>query len=768
MLAGHAADAPAPSRRRRQSLYMRLQADEKEGEEVSVRSLLDTLKSQVLLVLTSFYKDFTTSYQHRIDLRDDIASVRDQLEEMGPPEKTNLHAKRENELMGDTITFLEALTKIHAEIQGMDQLVDTGEFVSAADSIVEMTRLLETVDRFAKRCGCPPDIVKAVKMQVISKSSHLQQKLQELFVAAFVLTSGADGCELRAATRLLATIGQNYFDSPIKSYDVLVAMERMGTLDSAIRRLSKRLISTIVTHIINHPSEDINVTRTRIALSIRVGFTPKSLHEVDTKHDRKTVSRILASVLKLAQALKEDVLSAPLSSEHSYDAFRVFAKIWGHDLCDELVRSCLTRSIPDNQAAFDEYATLVEDVQGFDQGMRNLGYFEDDKNPLVQFVAKIQRHYAHKQRSELLVLVRDVLESDDRNTVQVPGPLEKDIFATTSETKAAKEQTSGSNPNGKGGQKDGLEIPDMDFKFPTCHVSVQAQTIVELAIQTLEEVTDAPDAAKLNAFYCARDIFDAYRAILPVHHADSLENDPGRTMLFHNDCEYISFHLLILGYRYHKNLPYPLTEMGTFVDLVPSFRKMGEGYFRNQMRKQRDILLAKVADAQGFHNLGDDERCETVEEAIKATLYHLQTLSKAWKPIMASRLYFQSIGLLLNVLLHGLLKELAKLSYPQSSTSPSSADTKANDDAPEVAWTRQEAHQLRYLLSLIDKTEQYFETVSGAGKAKTVEKAPIPKYVPLWEPTREIVQLLDTQPAATVLQRVTAALQAAGATLEMS
>lgn len=50
-------------------------------------------------------------------------------------------------------------------------------------------------------------------------------------------------------------------------------------------------------------------------------------------------------------------------------------------------------------------------------------------------------------------------------------------------------------------------------------------------------------------------MLDLFRAIMPVYHQSSLEEIPGLSMLFFNDCMYISHHLLTLGFHYQVRFP---------------------------------------------------------------------------------------------------------------------------------------------------------------------------------------------------------------------
>ncbi|KAJ3019439.1 Centromere/kinetochore protein zw10 [Thoreauomyces humboldtii] len=716
-------------------------------QEVTVEEHLEQLKSQVFLVILSHYKDFASSYQHRLDLRDEIGGLQDRFD--------SLSSKQEGlpnrpSILQDTLSLLSTLTRIHAELQGLDQLMETGELVSAAETAVEMNKCLQVLPALSMRCDCPMEIVKVIKKEVMAKTGFLKQKLAVLFASAFVFTAHGEAAELRVSPRLLAVIGQTFYDSPLRAIDVLRAMGRLGLLDNALRRLSNHVLDLFVEPILRHPHAELTVARTKLALTLTLGFAAKATADDGPSPALDRVAYVLDQLLVLCRFLKGDLFanSEQESGESEcHDSFKAFIRIWGPDMVAVLVKKCLAPAVPERSDSTDAWEDLTVKIQNFEQTAKELGFLAHDQTQLHEFVARMHLRSAERLRTELLSLVRDILQSEDQNTVPVPGILEQgDIFASASEVKAPKDAAA---PVGKGVDgKDGLEISGSTFTLAPCHVSTQVQTLVELAHQTLSDAATSSDDRKVDAFYCARDILDAYRAIVPEHHADALEHSPARAMLLHNDCEYVAFHLLVLAYRYSKTLPYPLADMASFLDMVPAYRKLGEAYFRNQMRKQRDALVALVASAGGFHDLGDDARCETVEKALKAALYHLSSLAKAWKPIMAAELYFAAVGLLLDVLLRAVLTNVAALGS---------------------TWTRQEAHQLAYLLALIAKSDQHFHRVSGVGRNKAIEKAPIPKYAKYWEPTREITDLIGspTPDPAAVLMRIQAALTQAGSDADL-
>jgi hypothetical protein len=100
-----------------------------------------------------------------------------------------------------------------------------------------------------------------------------------------------------------------------------------------------------------------------------------------------------------------------------------------------------------------------------------------------------------------------------------------------------------------------------------------------------------------NLVVTARDIFEMYRAVVPVHHGDKLENVPTLGMLFHNDCMYMAHVLLTLGHTQRAKLPEDVRPLVSFVDMVIPLRKLAEHYYFIQMVRHRcPFALIRAAE----------------------------------------------------------------------------------------------------------------------------------------------------------------------------
>lgn len=92
-------------------------------------------------------------------------------------------------------------------------------------------------------------------------------------------------------------------------------------------------------------------------------------------------------------------------------------------------------------------------------------------------------------------------------------------------------------------------------------------------------------------YLSVRDIFDLYRAMVPVQIGSKADEVPILALLVHNDCMYLAHHLMLLAQRYKPTLPVAADATResvdiTFLDLIIDFRKMAEHFFFSYMQSR--------------------------------------------------------------------------------------------------------------------------------------------------------------------------------------
>ncbi|KAJ3071541.1 Centromere/kinetochore protein zw10 [Podochytrium sp. JEL0797] len=670
------------------------------------------LEGTVMSSISSIYLDYGAFGGSSADFREDVLQVQGMFalvkkassrgaEVLYPEQRMYFDAK---------IELLSLLEKIHRELTGFEMMLETKELSGAATAISDAKALMEELGDLQTSYGCPPELYKALKSTVLAKKGNLKHKFDELIRTAFFFSRENDISELNITFRIIVTSSSKYHESPVFLMTLIKSMNSAGLLTEYLTTFMESFVKLFVQKMIENPAQELSTTKTKLSASIKFG-TAKSISSTQASQ-RVDVKTVFQKVFESVKFMR-DCLLGPVTSGEWTPESECFVHIMAPLIIDTMLREAMCPSIPDNREDMNKYGEYLEAVRAFDRNMKEESLLFPDTSELLEFVATANMQYARNRKSRLLINIRKIIESEDQNTYEVDDATERGSIRSLHSAKngGGKVAMDSAAASGKAAnlEKHGLEINDTSFRLPRCHVSVQAQTLVEQAYQTLEEAVGLDRESALELFYCTRDIFDLYRAVTPILHADEILNSPARAVIFYNDCEYFAHHLLTMGYQYQDRLPEPANQFATFLDMIPFFRNLGERYFRSQLRKQRDVLKTLVANAGGFSNLTNDAKFETVEKCIKQALSHLNMLNRVWKPLLSVDVYLNTMGLLVDSFLEAVMAQTADLSQ----------------------LSKDEGHQLRYVLGLIHKVENCFEKKGEAGKVG--EKVSMRKFVSKWD-----------------------------------
>ncbi|KAK9764478.1 ribosome biogenesis protein ytm1 [Basidiobolus ranarum] len=691
---------------------------------------LERTKANVYETINSHYKEFINTYKYCMDLQEEVLELGDELvllnsrvnSELQEDTKQSKSIKKQLEEFDSFVDALHLLSKVHRQLQDFDNLIEMGEFITAAGSLSEMSNMIEQLSN-GSGVTCDSVILKLIKEHYIKKKSSLKFRLDELYNSALLFSNKNRISEILVNFRLSAAHTTKYYENPLSLIDVFTAFSVMNTLHVKLKLLAKSVINLFIQPILENPSQELTVHKSKFHATLRYGSITGVSKSRETSKD---TNKIFDNILTLGEFLKKYIfVSESDDNEDGSMYMQLFGKIWFHELWDLLLPKCLTLTIPGDRDQLAAYDSITEIAIVFEKKMMELGLIPEEKHLISKFVKNIYVHYAKKKRSELLATAREIILNEDYNTVEVTQGTERGGIAALGGGKGKVQSGNPSKPgveqNGLSG-KEGLEVGDEGFALPTCHISVQTQTLVEMVYMTLAEAENAPKAGAIELYLCARDIFNLFRALVPIHNADAIENIPLRSLIFYNDCAYITHHLLTLGYQHKNFFPSPLEQTGTFIDLVPYFRHLGESCFKNHMKRQKLQIQQIIRNADGFAGTAEDDRFEMVERAVKQLIYHLNQWSKIAKPTLPVTIYGKSMGLLIDASLSELIQEVLSL----------------------ASISKDETHQLRYIFQLLNKSDTWFVLEKGRGKGRQVERLPIRKYVDSWDKYETIIHVLDS------------------------
>ena len=119
-------------------------------------------------------------------------------------------------------------------------------------------------------------------------------------------------------------------------------------------------------------------------------------------------------------------------------------------------------------------------------------------------VKKFETQLLKSQKLEILSNAKEILDSADKNTCEISdGTIRGGISGLLGRKYGAQD----------GKTKVGQEGIDFDFCAPKLHVSNQAQSLMDMVYQTLDQISPTPSTRDLELLYTSRDLFDLYRAI---------------------------------------------------------------------------------------------------------------------------------------------------------------------------------------------------------------------------------------------------------------
>lgn len=274
-------------------------------------------------------------------------------------------------------------------------------------------------------------------------------------------------------------------------------------------------------------------------------------------------------------------------------------------LCTAVIEQFLAGVIPLHESQLQAHKQVADGTVAFERQLRDMRLAPEDASTLSDYVSNVDLHHSNKLREELLCKARDIMLASRFNTVRVRHDTERGgLFPQDAGSDAALE--------------DAEELAESIYRLPACAISQATQSVVELAYTTLSEMASPVVTPKtaVQMFYGVRDIFDLFRALMPVCHGADLATVPQVAVVFHNDCFYIAHHLLSMGHQFRDSLPDDMVKASTFIDMVPAFRELGERHFLTMMQRQETGLMESIAGAGGVTETQDDKRYAAVERKL--------------------------------------------------------------------------------------------------------------------------------------------------------
>ena len=280
--------------------------------------------------------------------------------------------------------------------------------------------------------------------------------LEELLESCIQIKVGSK-TELIVQKKVLATASHEYYDYPVPLEDIFISFQNLGLLESFLLSF----VDDVCTYFISPVLFDsqIEFKATKACTSIIITKASK----------KKTLEEGLSDLVKISEWLKS--IFNGLDSFHGQieDPWTLFCRIYSKQLFTRVVQEVSDR-IPVDIQEFQKFSMDIKSAFEFEEQLKKLGF--SSSNHLRDLSSQFRSLALQKKASDVLSTFRDVLSSDDSQTVLVSESSERGILNE-------KKTTTDLN-------KKGVESAINPLALEPCVVSIQSQTFIEMIYQILQ------------------------------------------------------------------------------------------------------------------------------------------------------------------------------------------------------------------------------------------------------------------------------------------
>lgn len=640
----------------------KLEKEDLSGKICKLSRKVQDTKVEVCDLMKGKYKDFQPNLQDSEDLMEQVGELSRELDTI----KNCIHTEVQQNVHSSVTEFAEVKQQLEKNTVVIALLGHLKEFHSAMDEFTEALTAMKYVEaaeqlKKAKDSMALLQQWKDSKLPLLSVlNSELSVQREKLLyqlglqwsrLVVWTLPNTHKDGEV-AVLQSLHTVKltlctgaevengqtQDQTENQAELYSVLQALALHGELHYRLKIFSQNLLKYVLRPLVVDPSLCVSVTPQKeeglvLALQTREPQSP----------DSPSPALVYGRVLPVLKTLHTHLLYVSVGEEKLSS---ILGDLIWEELSNCIIHDCLQHNIPSNSSQLDQYSTVIKETEEFEHSLKEMGFLRGDSTALLKYVKNINCHFASKKCKDVIVAARKLMTSKMHNTVKIsPGDKLPPPKLPS--------------PGGEGKKQDGTKaVPGMVNKkqlsagsmaLPACRISESVQQLMDLVLSTLSEAVDSSTQCALQLFFTVRNIFQLYNDVVPTYHRENLLKFPHLAAIQHNNCMYLAHHLLTLGHHFSARLPQMFSEgVGTFVDMVPTFRKLGVQCFLDQLTVQRTELLDRLSTAHNLCNLDDEDNYTAASKAVRQVIHQLKRLSTVWQDVLPVSIYCKAMGTLLN------------------------------------------------------------------------------------------------------------------------
>ncbi|KAK6182146.1 hypothetical protein SNE40_009894 [Patella caerulea] len=657
---------------------------EKKEVNGKVKALTDHIKelqNEIYTATVERYVDFYPCFNSVSNLADQVDLIKSEIDSVSNKIESEIKGQlnvstsefqslsRELIEVNGILSILETLVQLHDYLEEVAESTKAKKFGHAADAL---SKINELVSKPLPYQDSDIKIFDALITEFKVQKEKLIFDLNDVWKEHIAWRSPENVASTGDLIELKVVIGGEEMHVIEHMID---ALEKINHLDSKIKVFGERFLTRLVKSLLSNENvtikENTNRNEKVITLNLKTDIHTAPLFVTFFRKFEELITFLNESFLKLSITRNGNrvTLLELLGAEVANSAV------------DMIIKECLSLAIPSTVEHLEGFRKVINATENFQKFLMDIKFLPESNTALLAYVQNVNVLYANKKCQQISGHARKLMTSNVHNTVDIskdvtlqPLPqLQKGDSTTTQTVELTTEE----------------KLSPDSFKMPDCKISESINAVMNLAYEILNEAVASKPQCAIQMFYAVRNIFELYCSVFPTYHRQSLETLPQLTALHHNNCMFISHHLMTLGHQFSAKLPKSIN--ATFVDLIPKIRGMGTESFMKQMTNQRDQLLEFLQAADGFMEMSNQEKYCNGERAVKQCLHQLTHLQNVWHDVLPANVYRKAIGMLVNTVAVEVIDNITSL-----------------EDISSV-----DAKQLYKLMSLlIDKAESFFKLES--------------------------------------------------------
>ncbi|KAJ1606348.1 centromere/kinetochore protein [Cryptosporidium canis] len=636
--------------------------------------------------------------------------------------------KRELETLKKASAFFETIAQLHSIFAEFDNYLVEYEFDLAADALSNAGQKLSEINlddcdigqagpdkaaanKAPQSLEEEKDLFEEVKIEYLHRRGRLVSIVELLFRYIFHFERNEVRIRMSFPRSVLMEVTDLDFGlasgEPISAddgdevrvslQDVWYSLISVGVANEHIAYLSKLCIDHILEPLVSKStklSAENNCAYRLLPLESRSHNECKWEYKVVTSRtegeagdDRLSVYEYAVPVLvSLLKFLSDDCFTSNIQ------VISLFGKYtWGWISSRLLHGVTLTPSTKDCQI-----------LREFEVQARSLQIIPTGEDTISNYVSQLETSRYEERKIHSLSFAREIIMRDDPSIVLVDDSTEIGSLTNllkqcgVQKTKADKNSdlTSLINLIGEGDLIGDMELGSFSsiqhenesfLQLQICGVSSCAHSLIQKIHQILDEaLLDAQKHSLSSAkqgYFLVRELVMLFILLRPTIHKERLDKDPLFTATFYTDCTYLIHHLILIPFTYGSKFPPPIPQIGSFVDLLLTLRKLQETAISSLLTREsssiRELIAGKALTMESMKNMSVDQTFIEAETIIVDIVQQLKRVSSMFSSTLPLSIYLQSFGVLVDETIHATLSQVLKLATSEDVQDVSPDDASA-------------------------------------------------------------------------------------------